>query len=412
MFSAQWQRMLLRVAALMPQMPRNRARIYHSGRYSGAQTQMKAFMRTPFDKVPLAGPVFLLLLILLMPAVPVTAKQDSVLDQLFTIRDIRLDETAANANRARQAALAKAEVEAYEKLLRKITQPGDRALLPELSTAERQGLISGIDFVDEQSSSRRYLATVNVRFEPSRVSAFLASYSVPHVLGTGRAILVLHSHRRGLANYLWDTDQSLEAARAQVDWLNRIRGYRFARGEIRERLAVSAEEVQALRADAALTVASHNRLESAVLISSSLETAADGSRLLAYDYLATDSGVTGTDVVPFGDGDETAALVAMYDQILEVIDSAWRERLLVDTGRQGEMEVLLPTLSLDNLALVEQRLAEISLLQHFELRQIGLPMSRLYLRFTGREDQLALALRFAGLDLKPYGEQLMIELRK
>ncbi len=356
-------------------------------------------------------------LLLLLLSQQVDARQENPLDQLFTIRDVKLDETSSSANRARQTALLKAEEEAYTKLLRKITQLNDRALLPELGVAQRQALISGIEIVEEQSSSRRYVATMNVRFEPSRVSAFLASYGVPHVLGTGRPILVLHAHQRGLMTFLWEDDPIIGDARAEVDWVNRIRGYRFARGEIKERLAISASEVQNLNVEAALEIGALNALESAVLIGSNVVNNPDGSKLLMYKYIATDSGVSGTGAVPIaktpaGATAEQQAMTSMFEQVLEVIDGSWRERLLVDTGTQGELDVVVPSQSLDDLAELERRLSEVTLVQAYEVRELGIPLSRLHLRYTGRQDQLALALRFEGLDLKPYGSQLLLELRK
>lgn len=339
------------------------------------------------------------------------ARQDTPLDQLFTIRDIKLDEVASSANRARQVALLKAEEEAYQKLLRKITQLEDRGILPELSVVERQALISGIEIVDEQASSRRYLATMNVRFEPDRVSEFLASYNVPHVLGTGRPILVLHAHQRGLAKFLWENDPVVSQARLEVDWVNRIRGYRFARGEIRERLAITATEVQSLNPETIEKIGEINSLNSAVMISSQVGRSENGSPILSFNYIATDSGVSGEEVLPIIEGDEQAAIVAMFEHVLEVIDGAWRGRLLVDTGKQGELNVVVPSLSLNTIAEIERRLAAVTLVQSYEARLVGIPLSHYYLRYTGREEQLALALRFEGLDLIPYGTKVMLELR-
>lgn len=381
---------------------------------------MKVLMHTQFKNIGFGARFWLsalAALFLLLLSQQVGARQDNPLDQLFTIRDVKLDETASSANRARQTALLKAEAEAYTKLLRKITQLADRALLPELDVTQRQALISGIEIVEEQSSSRRYLATMNVRFEPSRVSAFLASYGVPHVLGTGRPILVLHAHQRGLMTFLWEDDPIIGGARDEVDWVNRIRGYRFARGEIRERLAISASEVQNLNVEAALEVGALNALQSVVLISSSVVNNPDGSKLLKFNYTATDSGVSGAGAepvakTPAGSAAEQQALTNMFEQVLEVIDGSWRERLLVDTGTQGELDVVVPSQSLGDLAELERRLAEVTLVQAYEVRELAIPLSRLYLRYTGRQDQLALALRFEGLDLKPYGAQLLLELRK
>ncbi len=334
---------------------------------------------------------------------------DVPLDQLFTIRNIRVDETDRSSDRARRRALLRAEEEAYDKLLRKITQLEDRSKLPDLSVEQRQALISGLEFVDEQSSSRRYVATLNVRFEPSRVSSFLAEYGVPHVLGTGRPVLVLHRHKRGLATFLWNADSILGDARDAVDWENRIRGYKFSFGNINERRLLSANDVGDFDVERAIEAARLNGFSSATLISSELITAEDDTKTLAYSFLATDSGVSGSGELPAED--EIAAITQMYDEILEVIDGSWRERLLVDTGSAGDIDVLVPSLNLEQLAEVERRLNEVTLVQAFQTTSIGVPISAMHIQFTGREDQLALALRFEGLDLKPYGDQVLLELR-
>lgn len=354
------------------------------------------------------------LLCLIAFGLPAHGQGDIPLDQLFTIRNIKVDETARSAADARIAALAKAEIEAYQKLLNKLTQPEARARLPDLSVIERQALISGIELVDEQTSSRRYLATLNVRFEPSLVSAFLADYEVPHVLAAGRPILVTHAHARGAANIFWEPDTILQQARDSVDWANRIRAYVFPRGEMRERLSLTAGEVVDLDANAALRVGRFNNLDSALIMSSSLDAKSGGNAVLSYEFYATDSGVSGEGSIDLGGAgaaSEVEGLVSLYELVLDQIDTAWRERLLVDTGERGSLDAFIPSQSFERLRDIERRLSEITLVQNLTMNEVGIPLTRVSLNFTGKQEQLVLALRFAGLDLKPYGADMMIDLR-
>lgn len=344
------------------------------------------------------------------------SQTDATLDQLFTIKDVKVDETARSANQARQTALLQAEQNAYDKLIRKITQAEHRERLPQLSTAERQALISGIEFVDEMSSNRRYVATLNVRFAPSIVSEFLAKYSVPHVLGTGSDILVLHAHKRGMSTILWEQDNIIQAAREEVDWVNRIRGYRFPRGEIKERILISANEVASFETEHALEASKFSNLNSVLMISSHVRIGVNGNQEIEYKFLATDSGVIGQGIVPFldsvSDNDlsaESLALVSVYNDVLESVDGAWRDRLLVDTGTTGTIDILVASTTLGEIADYERILSEISLVQDYQILEIGLPISRFNVSYTGRQDQLALALRFAGLELRPYGDQMILE---
>jgi len=332
------------------------------------------------------------------------------LDLLFTIREIKVDERAANASAARRSALAAVESIAYEKLLQKITQPEGRALLPELTAPQIQTLISGIEVVDEQSSSRRYIATLNVRFEPVNVSQFLAEHGVPHVLSTGRGILVLHAHSDALNEFLWQSSEAMVAAQTSVDWLNRIRQYVFPRGELRERAAVTYSEIEALEATGADTVAGYQGVKSILMIASAWENKPGGGKL-TYRFLSSDEAMQGEGAIEQdAAGSQTDSLSIMFETILEKIDTAWRDQLLVDTGTGGDMEALVPNVELQILADIENRLAEVTLVQGVKILSVGLPFSKIGFHYTGREDQLILALRYAGLYLGEYGDQKIIKL--
>lgn len=334
------------------------------------------------------------------------------LDRLFTIREIKVDERASRASEARRTALAKAEIEAYDKLLRKITQPDGRAKLPPLTDQEKQALVSGIEVVEEQSSSRQYRATLNIRFEPGNVSRFLASHGVPHVLSTGRGILVLHAHREGLAEYLWQPNGPTRDARASVDWINRIRSYVFPRGEMRERVAVTSREIESMDAKGSEQIASLHNVQSVLMISSDWQQTDTGG-VLNYRFLSSDGGLAANNTLEYADREaQTEALTAMFESVLENIDTAWREQLLVDTGTGGELSVVVPTTDLDVLTAVEQRLEGVTLVQGIKILSVGLPFSELSFAYTGREDQLVMALRYAGLTLEPYGEQRLLALRE
>jgi len=334
------------------------------------------------------------------------------LDRLFTIREIKVDERAPRASEARRTALRKAELEAYDKLLRKITQPEGRAKLPELSAQEKQALISGIEVVEEQSSSRRYTATLNVRFEPGNVSQFLARYGVPHVLSTGRGMLVLHAHRSGLSEYLWSPNLATVEARASVDWLNRIRQYVFPRGEIRERMAVTYRQIESFDARGNNAITAIHDVQSVLMISSEWVQEQQGA-VLHYKFLSSDGGLTASTTLKDDNNiGEAQALTLMFEQVLEQIDTAWRDQLLVDTGMGGKMTVLVPTTDLAMLTDVEKRLDDVTLVRGFNILSVGLPFSSVSFHYTGREDQLIMALRYAGLALDMYGDERLLKLRE
>jgi len=375
---------------------------------------MKAFMRKHLYKIAnfrVFRLVLCSLIAVLGMVVPTYAQQTDSLDRLFTIRELKVDETARRASDARRVALEKVEIIAYEKLLLKITQPEGRAVLPELTADEIRALISGIEVVEEQSSSRRYTASLNVRFEPGLVSQFLAEHSVPHVLSTGRGVLVLHAHKDMFSEYLWEPSPEILEARDTVDWVNRIRQYVFPRGELRERAAVTFGEVSNLKARAAYKIAQPLDVQSVLLIST--EWVADESGAgLRFKFKSLDGQAEGAGRVDQQAAENEADVLRRgYEIILDKIDSEWRDQLLVDTGVGGELRAIVATSTGDVLSAVEARLGDVTLVNEFRILEVGLPFSVIEFHYTGREDQMKMALRYAGLNIEAYGDSKLISLR-
>ncbi len=343
---------------------------------------------------------------------------DSLLDLLFTIKGIKVDETARTASLARSAAIKKAEDEAFETLLVKLTQPSDRDKIPELPHSEKQALMRGIEIVSEQSSPRRYIATYNIAFEASYVSDFFAQYEVPHVLSPGKGLLVLHGHERGLASYLWEYDEKIENAQKSVDWINRIRSYQFPFGSVSDRLDVTIDTVREFDIERGLMLAKKYDQASVLMIYSRFEPLGNKHPELVYKYYLTDGaqevqGIIFNDNHPEkpnnqADDPEVSLLARMYKEILETIDSGWREQLLVDTSTGGTIKALVPTLGIEQFSDVEKRLSELSIIKNRFIRSVELPLSKIEFEYAGREEQLVLALSYQGLILETYGDTWLL----
>ena len=343
---------------------------------------------------------------------------DSLLDLLFTIKGIKVDETARTASLARSAAIEKAEDEAFEKLLIKLTQPSDRDKIPELPHSEKQALMRGIEIVSEQSSPRRYIATYNIAFEATYVSDFFAQYKVPHVLSPGKGLLVLHGHERGLASYLWEYDEKIENAKESVDWINRIRSYQFPLGSVSDRLGVTIDTVRKFDIVRGLALAEKYNQASLLIIHSKFELSDDKQQELIYRYYLTDGAREAQGIVfnnhhsekPDNQIDDPEAylLARMYNEILETIDSGWREQLLVDTSTGGMIEAFVPTLDIEQFSDVKKRLSELSLIKNHFIRSVELPLSKIEFEYSGREEQLLLALSYQGLILETYGDAWLL----
>ncbi|GHF27703.1 hypothetical protein GCM10017044_23500 [Kordiimonas sediminis] len=336
------------------------------------------------------------------------------LDTLFTVRNLQLDETASSAFQARSAAIEKAESEAFDILLSKIIRQSDKDKLPPLSRREKQTLMVGIDFLDEKTSSRRYLATVNIRFEPALVSELLDTYNIPHILEAGGRLMILHAHTRGVKNILWEDDTTLEKARAAVDWSNRIRQPILLESSHNARMNFPFKAVSSIDHR---TIASRLRnfnMPSALLISSSItrDYKSVTSRL-TYKYGTTRAGGITEDHIQVPgvtlESEETA-LIKMYRNILDDIDERWKAQLLVDTDITGSITLIIATPALKDFINLTDRIAGISLITKHQVVSVKVPVSILEIEYKGTESQLELALGYAGLELVNTVDGKMLQL--
>lgn len=342
------------------------------------------------------------LLFILALGGPVSANEESELDALFTIRRVGVDVTAASAAVARTRALEQAESKAFDLLIAKLTQPEDRENLPALSRTERLNLIRGIEVVEEKSSTRRYVAYLNVAFEPSLVSRFFADYGVPHIFSAGAGLLVFHVHRRGPVITFWEKDPVIDAAREDVDWVNRLRIYDWATGSLSERVTLTADQVTHFDGEASLTLAQQYGREAALLLVTDWDASLG---VLTYEAALMPVGVRFQGGFDTGTAPqrEKAGLMAAYNEILEAVDADWRSKLLVDVSLAASIDVDVPSMALDHWLDIQTRLDRVSLIRRTETLLLGLPISQIRIHYTGLEEQLLLALNEVGLTVEEDG---------
>ena len=91
----------------------------------------------------------------------------------YTVTDVDVDVTGADALQARQQGLGEARRKAAKMLVERLVTPEDRARIQIPDDARLDGMVRGIEFVRERSAPTRYIATLNVVFAPDAVKAWL-----------------------------------------------------------------------------------------------------------------------------------------------------------------------------------------------------------------------------------------------
>jgi hypothetical protein len=106
---------------------------------------------------------------------------------------VDVDETAANAVQAQQAAFAAAERAGFDRVVRRITLSGERQQLgaPRPDASILQRMVARTDVEEERRSTTRYIARLNVRLIPDNVRTYLRSAGYTVVEARAAPLLVV-----------------------------------------------------------------------------------------------------------------------------------------------------------------------------------------------------------------------------
>jgi hypothetical protein len=150
----------------------------------------------------------------------------------YTVSNVRIDATADNALEAQTAAMRRGQADAARILIERLTLAEDRHetgldFTPRMDETGQMvadyslddsivaEMISGLQISDEQRSGTRYLASLDVSFDPRVVGRVLSGYGVPFVESQARPTLVLPVFERDGGFALWGDSPWRSAWEAQ-----------------------------------------------------------------------------------------------------------------------------------------------------------------------------------------------------
>lgn len=314
---------------------------------------------------------------------------------VYTVANVPVDATAANANAARDEARSDGEHRAYAMLLDRITLDADRARRPSANDALLNDLISGFEVAGERTSGVRYLAKYTFHFRPDAVRKLLREAQIPYCETPSKRLVVLAVIGGG-DGQLWEDPNPWRDAWAAHPPPAGLVPLVMPYGDLEDVQAIDAAaalsgdqaRLQAVAqryggADVLVTVASLN----AGIAPHALEV--KSTRFSASDVPPqswTGSYVAAPDQ---SDGDLFAAAVTGTAQQVE---QAWKEANILDYSHAATIVVRVPTGELQSFVDVRDRLAQLPAIERSELLSLDRAQARFALHYFGTPDQLRVAL--------------------
>ncbi len=334
---------------------------------------------------------------------------------VFTVRNVAADATAATAAAARDKALASAERLAFQRLLARLTLPSDARQLPKVGDAALADLTEGFEVQEEKHSTVRYLASLTYRFKPAPVEQLLRDAGIAFAETPSKPVLVLPVLRTGDSVALWEEPNPWRTSWANLPVADGLVPFTVPIGDLTDIAAINAQEASRGDAQKLGAIAARYDAGSTLVASATIHTAPDGSAkavdLAASRYGAGNDGQVAISSVAGRPGEALDALLTRVALQLESdVTERWKADNLLHFDRAQEALARVPIANLDAWLMVRRRLDQVASIKRAAVVFLSRSEAQIDVQYLGDLAQLKLALAQRDLILTEEGAGLVLRL--
>lgn len=323
---------------------------------------------------------------------------------VYTVRDVDVDVTAASAAAARDEAITEAQRKAFQQLVRRLTPEGTP--VPTVTDAQVAPLVQDFEVQRERSSSVRYLATFTVRFRPNAVRSLLQEGGVAFAEARSKPVLVLPVYRAADAEpVLWEDRTPWRDAWENTSPNAGLVPVVVPYGELADIADVSAEE--ALQGDSDGFASIAERYGAADVLVAELAVPAGGpdpasaGRVTVTRYTPGGPLSPMTVTVPAApDGTVEEYLAGGVAAVNAILEGQWKEETAIDRRDERRMEVTVPIARLEDWIRTRRQITQVPSVARADLRRLTRQGAEVELVYYGDTERLRSALARQDLQLE------------
>ncbi len=314
----------------------------------------------------------------------------------YAVSGIKVQATAPRADLARAKAVAEGELQAFQRLIRRITLPEDHAKLPRPNAETVRASLRNFSIEAENDRGGRYAATVIYRFDRAAVSGLLTGAGLVVADEAERAVVLVPVWMQGDKPVLWDDPNPWREAWGQVEHEDLLVTFPRARGELADLTAMSAADAAAANRDAAERLAEIYKADAVAFATARLDKGRRQIAVQIYDRMAGRMASLGV----FQANDDPAALQRAAADIARTIDGAIKRQSLAADKSAETLRVRVPLKDFEQWAAIRRKLEQTPRLRSLSTLSIGAGEALIELRYAGSADELRRVLAGGGLVLE------------
>lgn len=309
---------------------------------------------------------------------------------LYTVRGVHVDVTAASATEARSIAQAKGQRDALSELMRRLTLAADWGRLPQLEDTQVQDAVRGFQVASEKASSTRYIADLNVSFRPDAVRNLLKRSGILFGETQAKPALLLAVHDKAGAQVFWEDVNDWRAAVARRDLDDAITPLMLPLGDVQEFGILTT--AQAVSGDkAAIADLGHRYGTDEVVVAIARSGAEGGNVELTINRYGAGETITLRRTYANLD-DASVGLIA-------VLGDQWKKDTIVEPGSQAHLIATARFANLGQWESIRKALGATPLVNGLQVEGITAGSAEVQISYRGTPEKLALSLAQSNVTL-------------
>ncbi|KAB7740498.1 DUF2066 domain-containing protein [Parvibaculum sedimenti] len=316
---------------------------------------------------------------------------------LYTVKGVHVDQTAKSSAEARTIAQGEAQSLALADLLKRLTLPEDWPSLPQVDGRTASDAVRGFAVASEKTSSTRYIADLNVSFQPETVRRMLRARNIPYGETQAKPAVLLAVLDKGGARILWEDQNPWRDAWAAVDIADAMTPLVMPMGDVQEFTTVTG--AQAVAGDKAALAALAARYGADSVVVAHGVTDAAGTKLdvtvTRYDPSGPGTPIHATfqaaGAAQNGDAFMIMAKSAASSMLL-ALGEPWKRETVVRAGEQAQLTASVFYSTLDQWEAIRKAVGNTPLVESMQIEGIAANGAEVDIRYRGMPDTLVLSL--------------------
>lgn len=161
---------------------------------------------------------------------------------IYLVKGVKVDVKSKTASQAKLLAMKKGQVVAFKRLINRLSNAPQAQTLLKLPATEIGRLVRGISVAEERTGAKRYIAELDIAFQPAAVRSLMTQFSIPFSDQQADPVLILPIYIDNGRAILWDDPNPLRAAWRNIDSGAYLLPVLLPNGGIEDIQAISADE--------------------------------------------------------------------------------------------------------------------------------------------------------------------------